>query len=91
MKYTNEQLKLAANTVRCLCADMVEKAKSGHPGAPMGLADLAVSLWLNYLDFDPKDTQWESATALCFPAVTVPRSHSRCSTLRVSRQSLAES
>ena len=59
MKYTNEQLKLAANTVRCLCADMVEKAKSGHPGAPMGLADLAVSLWLNYLDFDPKDTQWE--------------------------------
>ena len=59
MKYSNEQLKLAANTVRCLCADMVEKAKSGHPGAPMGLADLAVSLWLNYLDFDPKDTQWE--------------------------------
>ena len=59
MKYTNEQLKLAANTVRCLCADMVEKAKSGHPGAPMGLADLAVSLWLNHLNFDPKDVQWE--------------------------------
>ena len=59
MKYTNEQLTLAANTVRCLAADMVEKAKSGHPGAPMGLADLAVSLWLNHLDFDPKDPQWE--------------------------------
>jgi transketolase len=59
MKYTNEQLKLAADTIRCLCADMIEKAKSGHPGAPMGLADLAVSLWLNHLDFDPKDTQWE--------------------------------
>ena len=59
MKYTNEQMKLAADTIRCLCADMVEKAKSGHPGAPMGLADLAVSLWLNHLDFDPKDTQWE--------------------------------
>jgi len=59
MKYTNDQLKLAANTVRCLCADMVEKANSGHPGAPMGLADLAVSLWLKYLDFDPKDVAWE--------------------------------
>ena len=59
MKYTNEQMKLAADTIRCLCADMIETAKSGHPGAPMGLADLAVSLWLNHLDFDPKDTQWE--------------------------------
>ena len=59
MKYTNEQLQLAANTIRCLAADMVEKAKSGHPGAPMGLADLAVSLWLNYFEFDPKDPQWE--------------------------------
>ncbi len=59
MKYSNTQLSLAANTVRCLCADMIEKANSGHPGAPMGLADLAVSLWLNQLVFDPKDVSWE--------------------------------
>ena len=49
MKLTNEQLKLAANTIRCLAADTVEKAKSGHPGAPLGLADLAVSLCLYQL------------------------------------------
>ena len=49
MKLTNEQLKLAADTVRCLSVDMIEKAKSGHPGAPLGMADLAVSLWLKFL------------------------------------------
>ena len=50
MKLTNEQLKLAADTVRCRCADIVDKAKSGHPGGPMGQADLAVSLWLKFLN-----------------------------------------
>ena len=66
MKYTNEQLKLAADTVRCLAADAIEKAKSGHPGAPMGMADLAVSLWLKYLNFDPKDVKWATRDRLVF-------------------------
>ena len=66
MKYTNEQLKLAANTVRCLAADAIEKAKSGHPGAPMGMADLAVALWLKYLNFDPKDVNWAIRDRLVF-------------------------
>ena len=66
MKYTNEQLKLAADTVRCLAADAIEKAKSGHPGAPMGMADLAVSLWLKYLTFDPKDVNWAIRDRLVF-------------------------
>ncbi len=66
MKYTNEQLKLAANTVRCLAADAIEKANSGHPGAPMGMADLAVSLWLKYLNFDPKDVNWAVRDRLVF-------------------------
>ena len=66
MKYTNEQLKLAADTVRCLAADAIEKANSGHPGAPMGMADLAVSLWLKFLNFDPKDVEWAVRDRLVF-------------------------
>jgi transketolase len=66
MKYTNDKLKLAADTVRCLAADAIEKAKSGHPGAPMGMADLAVSLWLKFLNFDPKDVNWEMRDRLVF-------------------------
>ena len=66
MKLTNEQLKLAANAIRCLAADMVEKAKSGHPGVALGLADLATSLWLKYLNIDPKDAQWPNRDRLVF-------------------------
>lgn len=66
MKLTNEQLKLAANTVRCLAADMVEKARSGHPGVALGLADLAVSLWLKFLNVDPKDATWADRDRLVF-------------------------
>ena len=66
MKVTNDQLKLVANTIRCLCADMVEKANSGHPGAPMGMADLAATLWLRHLKVDPKDTAWKNRDRLVF-------------------------
>ena len=66
MKITKEQLQLAANTIRCLCADMVEKANSGHPGAPMGMADLATVLWLKYLRVDPKDAAWANRDRLVF-------------------------
>ena len=66
MKLTNDQLKLAANTIRCLAADMVEQAKSGHPGVALGLADVATSLWLKFLDFDPKDVAWPDRDRLVF-------------------------
>ncbi|MBQ3289189.1 MAG: transketolase [Kiritimatiellae bacterium] len=66
MKTTDEQLKLAADTIRCLCADIVEKANSGHPGAAMGMADLAVTLWLRHLRVDPKDTAWKNRDRLVF-------------------------
>ncbi len=66
MKISNEKLKLSADTIRCLCADMVEKANSGHPGAPMGMADLAVSLWLKFFNFDPLDTKWAGRDRLVF-------------------------
>ena len=66
MKATNDQLKLVANTIRCLCADMVEKANSGHPGAAMGMADLAAALWLRHLNVDPQDTTWKNRDRLVF-------------------------
>ena len=66
MKISNEQLRLAADTIRCLCADIVEKANSGHPGAAMGMADLAATLWLRHLRVDPKDTAWKNRDRLVF-------------------------
>ena len=66
MKVTNDQLKLVANTIRCLCADIVEKANSGHPGAAMGMADLAATLWLRHLNVDPQDTAWKNRDRLVF-------------------------
>ena len=66
MKITNEQLKLTADTIRCLCADIVEKANSGHPGAAMGMADLAATLYLRHLKVDPKDTAWKNRDRLVF-------------------------
>ncbi len=51
-------LQRAANTIRGLAMDAVEKAKSGHPGMPMGMADVAAVLWLKYLKHDPADPSW---------------------------------
>jgi transketolase len=48
----------AVNTIRFLAADAVEKAKSGHPGMPMGMADIAYVLWTRFLRFQPHDPQW---------------------------------
>ena len=46
------------NTIRFLAVDAVERAKSGHPGAPMGLATAALELWNDHLRFDPSDPGW---------------------------------
>jgi transketolase len=47
-----------ANAIRVLSMDAVEKAKSGHPGAPMGMADVAEILWVDLLRHDPTDPGW---------------------------------
>ncbi|OJV15304.1 MAG: transketolase [Alphaproteobacteria bacterium 33-17] len=47
-----------ANSIRILAADAVEKAKSGHPGMPMGMADIAAVLFSSVLKFNPKDPKW---------------------------------
>ena len=49
---------LAANTIRALSIDAVNAANSGHPGAPMGLADIAVVLWTEVMRFDPTKPDW---------------------------------
>ncbi len=54
-----------ANTVRFLAADMVQKASSGHPGAPMGLADIAVVL-SEHLRHNPKNPKWLNRDRLVF-------------------------
>lgn len=53
-----ELKKLAANTVRILVAEAVQKANSGHPGMPMGMADVAVILWTEILNHNPNDPKW---------------------------------
>lgn len=47
-----------ANAIRILSMDAIEKAKSGHPGAPMGMADIAHALWAMHLRHNPKDPAW---------------------------------
>ena len=47
-----------ANAIRALAMDAVQQANSGHPGAPMGMADMAVALWSRHLKHNPKDPKW---------------------------------
>jgi len=47
-----------ANAIRALSMDAVQKAKSGHPGAPMGMADIAEVLWRDHLKHNPTDPNW---------------------------------
>ncbi|MEC9143724.1 MAG: transketolase [Pseudomonadota bacterium] len=48
----------AANAIRALSMDAVQKANAGHPGAPMGMADIAEVLWTRYLKFNPANPHW---------------------------------
>ncbi|HEY6097538.1 MAG TPA: hypothetical protein VIU83_05730, partial [Candidatus Deferrimicrobium sp.] len=55
----NDALALRAiNTIRFLSVDAVQKAKSGHPGTPMGLAPLSYLLWTKYLRHNPSNPEW---------------------------------
>lgn len=53
-----ELAELSINTIRTLAIDAVERAKSGHPGAPMGAAPMAYALWNNFLKHNPNDPDW---------------------------------
>ena len=51
-------VSLMANAIRALAMDAVQQANSGHPGAPMGMAEMAVALWGRHLRHNPADPQW---------------------------------
>ncbi len=55
---TPEFARQMANAIRMLAVDAVEKAKSGHPGAPMGMADIAEVLWNRHLQHNPTNPHW---------------------------------
>jgi len=65
MTEQNKMRKKMANTIRFLAADMVQAANSGHPGAPMGLADIAVVLG-EHLKHNPKNAKWLNRDRLVF-------------------------
>ena len=63
MMFTEEEKKkysLMANAVRFLSIDAVERAKSGHPGMPMGIAEVATILFSLHLNFYPNDAKWDN-------------------------------
>lgn len=59
-------LKKFATALRMLSADMIEKAKSGHPGASLGMADIATVLWAKFLKFDPQNPDWMNRDRVIF-------------------------
>ena len=58
-EYQNkEELRDLSNCIRFLSIDAVQKAKSGHPGMPMGMSDIATVLFKNHLKFNPNEPDW---------------------------------
>jgi transketolase len=55
---TRSTEQLAADTIRVLAMDAVQRANSGHPGMPLGMADIGVVLWTQFLKVDPADPTW---------------------------------
>src|SRR3989338_2487226 len=53
-----KRLQDLATALRVLSVEAVEKAKSGHPGLPLGMADVMSVLWANHLKFTPNDPKW---------------------------------
>ena len=51
---------MSVNAIRVLAADAVQKAKSGHPGLPLGSAPMAFELWAKHMNHNPKDPKWEN-------------------------------
>jgi transketolase len=57
-RFQENQLRHMANAIRLLTIDAIQAANSGHPGMPLGMADVAAVLWAEYLRFNPKNPTW---------------------------------
>src|SRR3989441_4037221 len=57
---TPELDQLCINTIRALTIDAVQKAKSGHPGLPLGATPMAYALWTKFMRYNPKNPKWEN-------------------------------
>src|SRR3977135_2601540 len=57
---TPELDQLCINTIRALTIDAVQKAKSGHPGLPLGAAPMAYVLWTKFMRYNPRNPKWEN-------------------------------
>src|SRR6184192_2095334 len=57
---TPELDQLCINTIRALTIDAVQKAKSGHPGLPLGAAPMAYVLWTRFMRYNPRNPKWEN-------------------------------
>ncbi|MCD6116100.1 transketolase [bacterium] len=60
LKGSRDIADLSVNTIRMLSIDAIQKAKSGHPGLPMGMADCAFVLWTKFLSHNPLDPLWKN-------------------------------
>jgi len=58
MEKTTDIAQLSINTIRTLSLDAVQKANSGHPGLPLGMAPAAYVLWTKFLRHNPKNPKW---------------------------------
>ena len=68
---------LMANAIRALAMDAVQKANSGHPGMPMGMAEIGVALWDKHYRHNPANPGWFNRDASCSRTATA-----RCCTMR---------
>ena len=64
-------LKNMSNAIRALSIDAIERANSGHPGMPLGMADVATVLFSKFLKYDPSKPDWVNRDRFVLSAATV--------------------
>ena len=75
--FSDKKLPEMANAIRFLSADAIEKSKSGHPGMPLGMADVAAVLFSKFIKVNPAEPRWFDRDRFVL-SVTVPCCFIRC-------------